>query len=184
MRMDKLTTKFQVALSDAQSLAVGNDHQFLEPVHLMAALLDQQGATVRHLLAQAGGERERPSLAARHRARLAAEGRRHGWRRAGVERAGALPQSLRQARAEAQGSVHIERAVRARLPRSRRTHRRVARTQRRVPGIDHEGDRRDSRRGIGDRSGCGGAPPGAREVHHQSDRARRTGQARSGHRAR
>ena len=54
MRMDKLTTKFQMALSDAQSLAVGNDHQFVEPVHLMAALLDQQGATVRHLLARAG----------------------------------------------------------------------------------------------------------------------------------
>ena len=54
MRMDKLTTKFQMALSDAQSLAVGHDHQFLEPAHVMAALLDQRGATVRHLLAQAG----------------------------------------------------------------------------------------------------------------------------------
>ena len=54
MRMDKLTTKFQVALSDAQSLAIGHDHQFLEPAHVLAALLDQQGATVRHLLAQAG----------------------------------------------------------------------------------------------------------------------------------
>ena len=54
MRMDKLTTKFQMALSDAQSLAIGHDHQFLEPVHVMAALLDQQGATVRNLLAQAG----------------------------------------------------------------------------------------------------------------------------------
>ena len=54
MRMDKLTTKFQMALSDARSLAIGHDHQFLEPVHLMAALLDQQGATVRNLLAQAG----------------------------------------------------------------------------------------------------------------------------------
>ena len=54
MRMDKLTTKFQMALSDAESLAVGHDHQFLEPVHVMAALLDQRGATVRHLLAQAG----------------------------------------------------------------------------------------------------------------------------------
>ena len=37
MRMDKLTNKFQLALSDAQSLAVGRDHQFIEPVHLMAA---------------------------------------------------------------------------------------------------------------------------------------------------
>ena len=54
MRMDKLTTKFQMALADAQSLAVGHDHQFMEPAHVMAALLDQQGATVRHLLAQAG----------------------------------------------------------------------------------------------------------------------------------
>jgi len=54
MRMDKLTTKFQMALSEAQSLAVGRDHQFIEPAHLMVALLDQQGGTVRHLLAQAG----------------------------------------------------------------------------------------------------------------------------------
>jgi ATP-dependent Clp protease ATP-binding subunit ClpB len=52
MRMDKLTSKFQLALSDAQSLALGRDHQFIEPVHLMAALLDQQGGTVRPLLAQ------------------------------------------------------------------------------------------------------------------------------------
>ena len=53
MRMDKLTSKFQMALADAQSLAVGRDHQFIEPVHLMAALLDQEGGTVRHLLSQA-----------------------------------------------------------------------------------------------------------------------------------
>jgi ATP-dependent Clp protease ATP-binding subunit ClpB len=50
MRMDKLTSKFQMALADAQSLAVGRDHQFIEPVHLMSALLDQEGGTVRHLL--------------------------------------------------------------------------------------------------------------------------------------
>jgi ATP-dependent Clp protease ATP-binding subunit ClpB len=50
MRMDKLTSKFQSALSDAQSLAVGRDHQFIEPVHLSIALLDQQGGSVRHLL--------------------------------------------------------------------------------------------------------------------------------------
>ncbi|MHB8348038.1 MAG: ATP-dependent chaperone ClpB [Acidiferrobacterales bacterium] len=53
MRMDKLTTKFQTALAEAQSLAVGRDHQFIEPVHLMAALLDQEGGTSRHLLTQA-----------------------------------------------------------------------------------------------------------------------------------
>lgn len=53
MRMDKLTSKFQMALADAQSLAVGRDHQFIEPAHLMVALLDQEGGTVRHLLTQA-----------------------------------------------------------------------------------------------------------------------------------
>ncbi len=52
MRMDKLTSKFQMALADAQSLAVGRDHQFIEPAHLMTALLDQEGGTVRYLLAQ------------------------------------------------------------------------------------------------------------------------------------
>jgi ATP-dependent Clp protease ATP-binding subunit ClpB len=54
MRMEKLTSKFQMALADAQSLAVGRDHQFIEPAHLMAALMDQQGGTVRHLLTKAG----------------------------------------------------------------------------------------------------------------------------------
>jgi len=53
MRMDKLTAKFQLALADAQSLAVGRDHQFIEPVHLMLTLLDQEGGTVRHLLSLA-----------------------------------------------------------------------------------------------------------------------------------
>jgi ATP-dependent Clp protease ATP-binding subunit ClpB len=54
MRMDKLTTKFQLALADAQSIAVGRDHQFVEPVHVMMALLDQEGGTARPILAQAG----------------------------------------------------------------------------------------------------------------------------------
>jgi ATP-dependent Clp protease ATP-binding subunit ClpB len=50
MRPDRLTTKFQQALAEAQSLALGRDHQFIEPVHLMIALLDQEGGTTRHLL--------------------------------------------------------------------------------------------------------------------------------------
>ncbi len=59
MRMDKLTTKFQMALADAQSLALGRDHQFIEPGHLMVTLLDQEGGTVRHLLARAGAKVDR-----------------------------------------------------------------------------------------------------------------------------
>jgi len=52
MRMDKLTAKFQLALSEAQSLAIGRSHQFIEPLHLMLAMLDQDGGSVRYLLAQ------------------------------------------------------------------------------------------------------------------------------------
>ena len=54
MRMDKLTSKFQMALADAQSLAVGQDHQFIEPAHVLIALLDQQGGSVRGLLVKSG----------------------------------------------------------------------------------------------------------------------------------
>src|SRR5512139_400147 len=54
MRMDKLTTKFQMALADAQSMSLGRDHQYIEPLHVVTALLDQEGGTVRHLLAQSG----------------------------------------------------------------------------------------------------------------------------------
>ena len=54
MRMDKLTSKFQLALADAQSLAVGLDHQLIEPDHVMVALLDQEGGSMRHLLTRAG----------------------------------------------------------------------------------------------------------------------------------
>jgi ATP-dependent Clp protease ATP-binding subunit ClpB len=52
MQVDKLTSKFQEALAVAQSMAVGKDHQFIEPAHLMLALLQQQGGTVKPLLAQ------------------------------------------------------------------------------------------------------------------------------------
>ena len=54
MRMDKLTSKFQQALSDAQSLALGKDHQFIEPLHVMQALLDQEGGSIKPLLQQVG----------------------------------------------------------------------------------------------------------------------------------
>lgn len=54
MRMDKLTNPFQRALADAQSLAVKREHQFIEPVHLASALLDQRGGVVSGLLAKVG----------------------------------------------------------------------------------------------------------------------------------
>ncbi len=54
MRMDKLTTKFQLALQEAQSLAIGRDNQMIEPEHLLTALLDQEGGAIRSLLSKAG----------------------------------------------------------------------------------------------------------------------------------
>ncbi len=54
MRMDKLTNQLQTALADAQSLALGKDHNFIEPVHLLGALLDQPGGSSRPLLQKAG----------------------------------------------------------------------------------------------------------------------------------
>lgn len=54
MRMDKLTTKFQTALADAQSQALGRDHQYIEPAHLLLAMLDTEGSSVRALLDKAG----------------------------------------------------------------------------------------------------------------------------------
>jgi ATP-dependent Clp protease ATP-binding subunit ClpB len=54
MRMDKLTSRLQSALADAQSLAVGRDHTQIEPVHLLLALLNQQGGSILPLLSQAG----------------------------------------------------------------------------------------------------------------------------------
>ena len=54
MRIDRLTSKLQLALSDSQSLAVGMDHPAIEPAHLFQALLDQQGGSIRPLLMQVG----------------------------------------------------------------------------------------------------------------------------------
>jgi ATP-dependent Clp protease ATP-binding subunit ClpB len=56
MRQDKLTGKFQAALADAQSLALGRDNQIIEPAHLMLAMLDDAGGTVRPLLIKAGAD--------------------------------------------------------------------------------------------------------------------------------
>jgi ATP-dependent Clp protease ATP-binding subunit ClpB len=54
MRPDKLTSKLQLALAEAQSLAVGRDHQYIEPLHLVYALLNQEGGTLPHVLSNAG----------------------------------------------------------------------------------------------------------------------------------
>jgi len=54
MRPEKLTTKLQMALADAQSLAIGREHQYIEPVHLAHSLLNQDGGTLSHILSSSG----------------------------------------------------------------------------------------------------------------------------------
>ena len=54
MRMDKLTSKFQMALADAQSLALGRDHAVIEPLHVMMALLEESGGNSASILTKAG----------------------------------------------------------------------------------------------------------------------------------
>ena len=54
MRADKLTTQFQSALADAQSLAIANDNQYIDPLHLLAAIINQQDGSGRALLERAG----------------------------------------------------------------------------------------------------------------------------------
>jgi len=63
MRIDKLTTKFQEALADAQSLAVGRDHAYIEPVHVLAALLEQSDGSTNSLLQRAGVNTQRLAVA-------------------------------------------------------------------------------------------------------------------------
>lgn len=54
MRMDKLTTSLQGALSEAQSIALGRDHNFIEPVHIFVALMEQPSGSIKPLLAESG----------------------------------------------------------------------------------------------------------------------------------
>ncbi|MGB1058921.1 MAG: ATP-dependent chaperone ClpB, partial [Ketobacter sp.] len=54
MRIDRLTSKLQMALSDAQSIAVGRDHNFIEPVHVLSAMVEDSSGSIKPLLAQAG----------------------------------------------------------------------------------------------------------------------------------
>ena len=77
MRFDKLTTKFQQAFADAQSLALGNDNGFIEPQHLLAALLDQDDGGTASLLARAGVAVPRLQSGAQERDRPPAQGRGH-----------------------------------------------------------------------------------------------------------
>ena len=184
MRMDKLTSRFQQALADAQSLAVGRDHNMLEPVHVMIALLDQQGGSTTPLLSQAGINvpllRERLGEMLNGLPQGQRSGRRHQRRQC----PGACPQPDRQAGPAARRPVHRQRAVRAGGAGRRRRAGQGAQGRRSRQGAYRGGDRQDPRRREGRQRECRGPAPGAGEVHHRPDRARRVRQAGPGDRPR
>ena len=109
MRMDKLTSRFQAALADAQSLAVGRDQQFIEPAHVLLAMLDSQGGTVRPLLLKAGRRRQPAALGLLGAiARPAAEGRGDAGDVHVSNDLQPAAECHRQARAAARRSVHLQ----------------------------------------------------------------------------
>ena len=182
MRLDRLTTKFQQALADAQSLAVGADNQFIEPVHVLAALLDQEDGGTASLALPGRGQRAEAPREPAQGDRPPAEGR--GPRRRSPDRARPLepPQPHRQGSAEARRPVHRLGA----LPACRGGRQGRGRPPAEGSGREQEGDRPGDqggpRRRVRRQPRSRGAARGAQEVHARSHRARPPGQARSGHR--
>ncbi len=184
MRMDKLTTNFQQALADAQSLAVGRDHQFIEPVHLMAALLEQEGGTVRGLLTKAGANMNllRSQLGEALDRLPSVEGAA-GEVHVSNELSKVLNVTDKLAQERGDAYISSELFVLAAL-QSKGDLSRILEQAGAVKGVDRQGDRRHPRRRQGRRPERRRDPPGAREVHDRSHRARRARQARPGHRPR
>ncbi len=79
MRLDKLTTKFQEALADAQSIAVGHDNQYIDPAHVLLAMLRQSDAGTRSLLQRAGVNVAGADAGARRLDQAAAAGAGRRW---------------------------------------------------------------------------------------------------------
>ena len=185
MRFDKLTTKFQQALADAQSLALGNDNGFIEPQHLLAALLAQEDGGTASLLARAGVAVPRLQSALEAVDRAPAEGRGHRRRDRHLARPQQPAQPHRQG-SHKRGDQFIASEL-------------FLLAADRGQGRDRpppEGSRASTRKALEDaieavRGGAnvdiaGSRRParGAEEVHDRPDRARARRQARSGDRPR
>ncbi len=184
MRMDKLTSRFQQALSDAQSLAVGRDNNMIEPAHLLLALIDQKGGSTRPLLAQAGVNvttlRQRLVETLDKLPKVAGQ---EGNISVGNDLARLLNVTDKLAQDRGDSFIASELFVLAC----------AGRQGRRGPGAE-SGRRQQGGAGKGRRDaawrrkGAGrerrGKPPGAGKILHRPDRARRERQARSGGRPR
>ena len=184
MRMDKLTSRFQQALADAQSLAVGRDHNLIEPAHLLTALLDQQGGSTRPLLAQAGVN---VPLLRERLAEILEKLPKVSGQAGNVSLGNDLGRLLNVADklAQQRGDAYIasEWFVLAALDDGGDAGRAL-----KAAGADQAEDRSGHRKNAGRRDRakrkCRRAAPGVGEVHDRPDRARGIGQARSGGRPR
>ena len=185
MRFDKLTTKFQQALADAQSLALGNDNGFIEPQHLLAAMLEQEDGGTASLLARAGVAVPEAAGGAQERDRAAAQGRGPG-RRNHRSRATSTTCSTSPTRKRPSAATSSSPASSScwRSPTTRATTGRLLKeaglTRKALESGDRSGARRRRRRFAGSR----GPARGAEEVHDRPHRARARGQARPGDRPR
>ncbi len=110
MRMDKLTNQLQLALADAQSLALGKDHNFIEPVHLLSALLEQKGGSARPLLQKAGANLPGLVTGVQVSAGSAAHGDRDRRRCPPVQRPGPDTQRGRQTGPAGRRYLYLQRA--------------------------------------------------------------------------
>ncbi len=184
MRFDKLTTKFQQAFADAQSLALGNDNGFIEPQHLLAALLAQEDGGTTSLLARAGVQVPKLQARAQGVDRPAAQGRGPGRRDHRLARPQQPAQPDRQGSDQARRPVHRQRAVPARAHRRQgrhRPHRQGSGTQ---PQGARSGDRGGARRRGRGFAGSRRPARGADQVHDRPHRAGARRQARPGDRPR
>ena len=173
MRNDKLTSRFQTALADAQSLAVGPrppDDRACPRAARAARPAGRQPATA---AGQGRRQRRQDKDRSHGAARPPAEGRRHAGRGARLAGPHAAAERHRQAGAAARRPVHLQRAVRAGGPRGPRRTGQAAQGRRAHEGEAREGHRRSARRRGGERPQRRGKPRGALQVHHRPDRARR-----------
>ena len=184
MRFDKLTTKFQQALADAQSAALGNDNGFIEPQHLLVGA--PQPGRRRHRVAARPRRRRRPEAQDRAREgdRAPAQGRGPGRRDRRLARPRQPPEPHRPRGDQARRPVHRLGTLPAGPRRRQGRHRPAAEGARAHPqgarGRDRRGARRRRRRLAGSRR----AARGAEEIHHRPHRARAPRQARPGDRPR
>ena len=182
MRFDKFTTTFQTALADAQSLAVTTSNPYVEPAHLLSAMLAQPDGP-KALLSRAGAN------VARLQTALDAEIAKLPQVQGGEAvqpgpRADEPAAGDREGSQQARRPVHRQRDVHPRRHRREGLDRHAAEAERRHPAGARDGDRGGARRPEGRQRRGRGPARGAEEVHPRPDRARPRRQARPGDRPR